>query len=123
MTDPHRAASAALAVLILVHAIMLLALFAGVPPHPPARVAPFGMAPFLGAVLSAAAAALILEPVGTPPGRALSVLTMALSLVSFGPHKLADPALPLIWPGLAAVWAALIALGLALFRTHQRAPR
>ena len=55
MPPPDRAALAALTALILLHTVMLGALFAGVDPHPPARVAPFGMGPFLGATLSAPA--------------------------------------------------------------------
>ena len=113
---PDRPALAALAVLIVLHATMLLALFFGVEPHPPARVAPFGMAPFLAATVSAACAAMIVGPTDTATGRTLSLATMALTLVSFGPQKLLDPALPLIWPALATAWLALAALALRIIR-------
>lgn len=112
MTDPNRCQAAALATLIVVHSVMVISLFADIDPHPPARIALFGMAPFMAAALSAMVAAMILGP--GKPRRALILVSMALSLVSFGPHKLFDPALPLIWPGLVAVWIALGTLAVQL---------
>lgn len=105
-----RLAWAALAALAILHAVMLLSLFAGVEPHPPARVAPFGMGPFLGATFAALAAAAIMGPTQTKAGRAVALMAAALSLVSFGPQKLLDPAFPLIWPAVAMAWAAIITL-------------
>ena len=121
--QPDRPALAALTTLIVLHGVMLSALYAGVEPHPPARIPLFGMAPFLGATLSAAAAAMILGPVQTASGRVLSALALLLSLVSFGPHKLIDPAFPLIWPAVAAAWVALIALALRLWVTRAGTSR
>ncbi len=129
MTTPNqteltdRPALAALTGLIVLHGVMLSALYAGVQPHPPAHIPLFGMAPFLGATLSAAGAAMILGTVNTVSGRAFSVLALLLSLVSFGPHKLIDPAFPLIWPAVVAAWVAVIALGLRLWLTRQSASR
>ncbi len=121
--QPDRPALAALTTLIVLHGVMLSALYAGVEPHPPARIPLFGMAPFLGAVLAAAGAAMILGPVQTASGRVLSALALLLSLVSFGPHKLIDPAFPLIWPAVAAAWVALIALALRLWITRAGTSR
>ena len=120
MPPPDRAALAALTALILLHTVMLGALFAGVDPHPPARVAPFGMGPFLGATLSAASAAMILGTTGTSAGRALTLVALLLSLVSFGPHKIVDPAFPLIWPAVVTAWVALISLAVRLIRTRSQ---
>ncbi len=119
MPDPKPAAQAALFALILLHAVMLLSLFAGVAPHPPAQVAPFGMAPFIAAVLSAAAAAMIHGPLTRGSGRMLSATAAILSLVSFGPHKILDPALPLIWPAVAAAWVAIATLAITMLRSRK----
>lgn len=110
----HRPARAALATLIILQTVMLASLFAGVQPHPPATIAPFAMAPFLAAAISAAASALLLWP--SPAGRVLAVLAVAMALVSYGPQKLLDPALPLIWPILAAAWVAMLTLLVRLAR-------
>ncbi|MCP3970337.1 MAG: hypothetical protein GY717_08480 [Rhodobacteraceae bacterium] len=116
MPPPDRNAQAALAVLIILQVVMLAALFAGVPPHPPASVAPFGMAPFLAASLSAATAALILGPTASVTGRTVCALAIATALVSFGPHKIIDPAIGSIWPAVVSAWAAMAMLGAALLR-------
>ena len=118
-----RPALAALTTLIVLHSVMLTALFAGVQPHPPAQIPLFGMAPFLGATLSAASAAIILGSVDTRSGRAFTLLALVLSLVSFGPHKLVDPAFPLIWPAVVAAWVAVLALALRLWATRTSTTR
>ncbi|MEM9430222.1 MAG: hypothetical protein AAGA32_12080 [Pseudomonadota bacterium] len=83
---------------------MLTTLLAGVQPHPPAVVAPFGMAPFLAVVLAAIAAAAIL-------GTRWLVLSVALlSLVSFGPQKFMDPAFGGVWPAILAAQVSIISL-------------
>ena len=45
--DAQKYIAAALTTLIALQSLMLMALFAGVPPHPPAAVAPFGIGPFI----------------------------------------------------------------------------
>jgi hypothetical protein len=122
MIPTDRAALAALTTLITLHGVMLMALYAGVAPHPPARIPLFAMAPFLGAVFAAAGAALILGPLTTGAGRLLTLVTIVLSLVSFGPQKIVDPAFPLIWPAVVTAWIAVITLALLLSRRwHRRA--
>lgn len=116
-----RPAAAALAALVILQSVMLLALYAGVPPHPPAAIALSGMGPFLGMALSAAAAALILDPLDGPPGRALTALAAALALVSFGPQKYADPAFGQIWPAVLSAQAAVTVIGHALWRSRKAA--
>lgn len=116
MTAGDRPLVAALAVLILLHAVMLGALFAGVPPHPPAVTPLFAIAPLVGAAIAAALAALILGPVATMAGRALSLAALLLALVSFGPQKYLDPQFPLIWPAVLCAQAAIVALGAGLAR-------
>jgi len=98
MTQPERQAIAALATLILLQMIMLSALYAGIKPHPPAATPLFGIAPFLGASVSIALAALIVQPLSNTWGRFLSVLAGLTALVSFGPHKYFDMQFALIWP-------------------------
>ena len=112
MTKPT---TAALATLTILQVIMLGSLYAHVAPHPPEATPLFGIAPLLGASVSAAVAAIVLGE-----GRAatlLGVLAAVLALVSFGPHKYFDAQFPLIWP---AVIAGQIA-ALTIFR--QALPR
>lgn len=115
MTPSDRPEQAALACLILLQAIMLASLFAGVAPHPPAQTPLFGMGPFLGASLSVAGAALILGSGHAFMGRLLACLAALAALVSFGPHKYLDPQFPLIWPAVIAgqVAATVILVRLA----------
>lgn len=119
MIPSDRSQQAALACLILLQAVMLASLYAGVAPHPPAATPLFGIGPFLGASLSAAVAALILGPSQSPAGRAFAGLGALAALVSFGPQKYLDPQLPLIWP---AVLSGQIAAGVILFGLLVRLP-
>jgi hypothetical protein len=112
---PHqdRPTAAALAVLIVLQVIMLTALYAAVPPHPPVSTPMFGMAPFIGAGLSAAVSALMMGSVNSGGGRVLSGLAMVLALISFGPQKYLDEQIALIWP---AVVAGQLAAGVIFVR-------
>lgn len=100
MTHPTRETQAALVALIVLQLIMLSALYAGIRPHPPVAIALFGIAPFLGASMSVAIAALIVQPLTTATGRSLSVLAALMALVSFGPQKYFDAQFALIWPAV-----------------------
>lgn len=117
MTSADRPNQAALACLILLQAVMLASLYAGVAPHPPATTPLFGIGPFLGASLSAAVAALILGP--SPAGRVLAGTAAMAALVSFGPQKYFDPQFPLIWP---AVLSGQVAAGVILLGLVSRLP-
>ena len=117
MTPADRPRQAALACLILLQAVMLASLYAGVAPHPPAATPLFGIGPFLGASLSAAVAALILGP--TRAGGVLAGLAALAALVSFGPQKYLDPQFALIWP---AVLSGQVAAGVILFGLLSRFP-
>lgn len=119
MTPSDRPQQAALACLILLQTVMLASLYAGVAPHPPAATPLFGIGPFLGASLSAAAAALILGPSQSPAGRVLAGLAALTALVSFGPQKYLDPQFGLIWP---AVLAGQVAAGVILLGLLSRLP-
>ena len=104
MKSDIRNIRAALSVLVGLQVIMLFALFTDTSPHPLLTTPLFAMAPFLGASISIAAAALMLTatPVrlGTRSGMAMSLLAALLALVSFGPQKWLDPAIPAIWPAV-----------------------
>ena len=117
MTSADRPNQAALACLILLQAVMLATIYAGVAPHPPATTPLFGIGPFLGASLSAAVAALILGP--SPAGRVLAGTAAMAALVSFGPQKYFDPQFPLIWP---AVLSGQVAAGVILLGLVSRLP-
>lgn len=100
MTQPERHVSAALITLITLQVIMLSALYAGIKPHPPVATPLFGIAPFLGASVSIALSALIVQPLANTTGRALSVLAAVMALLSFGPQKYFDAQFGLIWPAV-----------------------
>ncbi|MDX5403246.1 MAG: hypothetical protein LPK02_13665 [Rhodobacterales bacterium] len=117
MIPSERPRQAALACLILLQAVMLASLYAGVAPHPPAATPLFGIGPFLGASMSAAVAALILGP--SSAGRVLAGLAAMAALVSFGPQKYLDPQFPLIWP---AVLSGQVAAGVVLLGLLSRLP-
>ncbi len=100
ISDKHPTANAALFTLITLQLVMLAALFAGVPPHPPVTTPLFGIGPFLGMSLSTTLAAVVLKSTETKAGSVLCVLAAFMALVSFGPQKYFDPQLALIWPAV-----------------------
>ncbi|EBA17401.1 hypothetical protein RSK20926_06682 [Roseobacter sp. SK209-2-6] len=100
MTKTNRQTTAALAVLILLQGVMLSALYAGIPPHPPEATPLFGIAPFIGAATAIALAAILVDPLASREGRWLSLLAAVLGLVSFGPQKFLDAQFGLIWPAV-----------------------
>ncbi|QDZ02923.1 hypothetical protein FQ775_22555 [Nitratireductor mangrovi] len=118
-TRPANPATASLLVLIILQLVMLAALFARTPPHPPLAVAPFAMAPFLAAAIAVAAAAMMLGAERTRGGAALSALAALAALVSYGPHKWFDAAIPEIWP---AVLTAEVAVGVIAWRLVRLSP-
>lgn len=106
---------AALSVLLVLQLTMLGAMFSGTEPHPPLTVAPFAIAPFLGAAISMAVAAIVLGGTEGRRGAIASTTAAVLSLVSFGPQKWVDPSISLIWPAvLLGQLAALTLLVLAV---------
>ena len=109
MTQSTRHVMAALTTLILLQGIMLSALYAGIRPHPPVTTLLFGIAPFIGAAMSIALAAIIVQPLGSREGRILSVIAALMALISFGPQKYFDPQFGLIYPAvLLGQFAALV---------------
>jgi hypothetical protein len=109
MTQSTRHVMAALTTLILLQGIMLSALYAGIRPHPPVTTPLFGIAPFIGAAMSIALAAIIVQPLGSREGRILSVIAALMALISFGPQKYFDPQFGLIYPAvLLGQFAALV---------------
>ncbi|MEW9918150.1 hypothetical protein AB2B41_00920 [Marimonas sp. MJW-29] len=111
MPKHQRPVIAALLALIVLQLIMLSALYAGVPPHPPVATPLFGIAPFIGMSVAVALAALVMGPADTSTGRILSGLAVLCALVSFGPQKYLDPQFALIWPAvLTGQVAALVVL-------------
>jgi uncharacterized membrane protein len=122
MEHSTRQVVAALATLILLQGIMLSALYAGIRPHPPIATPLFGIAPFLGAAISVALAAIIVQPLGNRAGHSLSVLAALMALVSFGPQKYFDAQFSLIYPAvLLGQFAALVIFAsvLKVARPHQ----
>ncbi|MVA97277.1 hypothetical protein GN330_08455 [Nitratireductor sp. CAU 1489] len=114
---------AALAVLITLQTVMLWALFARTPPHPPAEIVLFGMAPFLAVAISAALAALLLTDERCRAGSALALLAALLALVSFGPQKWVDPSIAKIWPAVLAAEIAVAVIAIRLGTALRRGGR
>lgn len=115
MRSANRISAAALAILIVLQLTMLSALYAGIAPHPPTVTPLFAIAPFIGASVSLAVAAVILGPASGAAGAVVSILAALSALVSFGPQKYLDPQIGLIWPAVllgqvAAVTVVLQAL-------------
>lgn len=113
----------ALLTLIILQTVMLGSLYAGVAPHPPAKIPLFAIAPFLAVSLSAAAGALVAGLNNGKLGRTLAVLAALCALLSFGPQKYFDAQFHLIWPAVIAGQVASLAviycaLRLARHNTH-----
>ncbi|MEZ5876445.1 MAG: hypothetical protein R3D43_01055 [Tepidamorphaceae bacterium] len=105
-----RPAAASLAALVILQLIMLGSLYAGTPPHPPAAIPFFAIAPFLGASLSIAVSAIIAGPTVSSWGRGLGLAAAVCGLISFGPQKYFDPQFALIWPAVICGQIAALAL-------------
>lgn len=101
--------TAALVALIVLQGVMLAALFTQTAPHPPATIPLGGMAPFLSMSISAALAALILDP-GSRAGGALALVAALAAAVSYGPQKFGDPAFALVWPAVITGQVAILTL-------------
>lgn len=115
LSSASQTCRASLGVLLVLQIVMLAALFARTPPHPPLAIPLFGLGPFLGASIAVAVAALQLGDAATRAGRVASLAAAALALLSFGPQKWFDPAFGGIWPAVVLAELAIIALVLACF--------
>ncbi len=118
MLLPNKVVIAGLQALIILQLVMLGALFAGVPPHPPPAISLFGIAPFLAVAIAAAAVAWYLGPLSNNAGRILAALAAALGLLSFGPQKYLDPQFPVIWPAVVSGQIAAIAVFTVLIKSQ-----
>ncbi|MEO0773420.1 MAG: hypothetical protein AAFZ04_09595 [Pseudomonadota bacterium] len=117
--DTDRGMIAALATLIILQAVMLLALFAGIRPHPPEVTPLFGIAPFIGASIAAAMAAIILRP-HSRMGLFFALIAAVFAAVSFGPQKYFDAQFALIWPAVVAGQIAILSVVISTVRTGRR---
>lgn len=117
MNNEYRTANASLLTLIILQVVMLTALYAGVPPHPPVATPLFGISPFIGASIAAASAALVVGSLHAPMGRALCLIAAVMGLISFGPQKYFDPQFALIWPVVIAGQIAAVTLLVQVFQS------
>lgn len=119
MSHADRTMVAALATLIVLQGVMLSALYAGVAPHPP-RITPISaIGPFIGASMAIALAAILLQPLTTRMGRALSLVAMLMALLSFGPQKYFDDQIALIWPAIVLGQLAAVAIIVSLISARR----
>lgn len=98
----------AVVALVVLTGVMLLSLFSRTAPHPPLEVAPFALAPFLGASLAIGMAALCVGRRNVPSSHALAIIFALTALVSFGPQKYLDPAFSRIWPAVITAQVAIV---------------
>lgn len=101
--------TAALGTLIILQGVMLAALLFKLPPHPPEVIPIGGMAPTLGASLSAAFAALVMKGDGAA-GKLFIIVACLFAAISYGPQKYFDPAFSLVWPAVVTAQIAIVAL-------------
>lgn len=120
MTQSDRPQRALLTSLIILQAVMLASLFAGVAPHPPATTPVFGIGPFLGVALAVTASAIIIGPAEGRMGPILSGFAALAALMSFGPQKYFDAQFSLIWPAVLAGQFAAGALLISCFAQLAR---
>ncbi|WP_299347356.1 hypothetical protein [uncultured Maritalea sp.] len=100
-----------LIMLIVLQLTMIFSLFFKVPPHPPIAIPISGIGPLIGVSIGVALMAILIDPAKDRVARILSVIAVALALISYGPHKYIDPQFPLIWPAvIAAQLASLVIL-------------
>ena len=97
--------AAAIVALLMLTGTMLLAMFTRTEPHPPLVVDPFALGPFLAASLAIGAAAYCLVVRGMRFAMATALVFALTALVSYGPQKYVDPALPQIWPAVIVAQA------------------
>ena len=109
-TIGDRHVAAAIVALLVLTSVMLLAMFTRTEPHPPLEVAPFALGPFLAASLAIGSAACVLVARGARAGIWMALLFALTALVSYGPQKYFDPALPRIWPAVIVAQAAVAAI-------------
>ena len=109
-TTGDRHVAAAIVALLALTSVMLLAMFTRTEPHPPLEVAPFALGPFLAGSLAIGSAACVLVARGARAGIWMALLFALTALVSYGPQKYFDPALPRIWPAVIVAQAAVAAI-------------
>lgn len=110
------------AILAVLQAVMLAALMAGLQPHPPATTPLFAMGPFLGASIALAVAAMLAAGDRGVLPIALSVASAFTALLSFGPQKWFDPAIPQIWPAVLLGQIAAAAVLVLCWNLTRRRP-
>jgi hypothetical protein len=98
----------ALIILAVLQTIMVGALFTETAPHPPLRIAPFALGPWLGAAIAICCAATWATTQGG--GRILSLLSAVMAALSYGPQKYFDPAFAEIWPAVLTAQGAIICI-------------
>lgn len=117
-TREHAAALTAAAVMavLTLHVVTLVALYTGTQPHPP-----FVLAPFIAANVAVGVAAVTLLRRRMRAGFVAAIGFAAVSIISFGPHKmLAENALAILPAALVGFAASCIAIRTAYH--HIRTP-
>jgi len=116
---------ARLSMLIVLQVVMLGALFTTTVPHPPIKIPLFAIAPFLGAAVAVALAAIILLSARVTGAGGVSLVAAFLALISFGPQKWVDPSIGLIWPAVLLGQVAAVVIVIQFFkqRAHTQAPQ
>ncbi|WP_432448691.1 hypothetical protein [Aliiroseovarius marinus] len=123
MPSQHdKLAAAGLAMLIILQAVMLASLFAGVQPHPPVKIPLGAIAPILAAGFATATAGIMLRP-SSAIGQVFAILAVLIAMLSFGPQKYLNDQFHLIWPAvtLGQISAVMVLGSLFGARTQTKA--
>lgn len=120
MTQLERPALIGLATL---QVLMLLALMAGLAPHPPQDTPLFAMGPFLAASIALCLMTCALPDEADGLSAVLSILAAALALLGHGPQKWTDPNIAPIWPAVMLGQGAALVLLVGALRRLRPAPR
>ena len=116
-------ARALLWALIILHVVMLTAMYTRTAPHPPLEIPLFALGPFFGAVLAIAAIALVHLQHQSRTGYFACIVTGALAMISFGPHKILAPEILQIWPAVLVGILCSIGLILVSITALRKEPR
>lgn len=107
-------------ILLVLHAVMLSALFTRTVPHPPFETPLFALGPFLGAVLAIGVYALVQLSEKSRNGYWASFAVASLSLISFGPQKLLTPEFAQIWPAVVLGMISAVVIIFLVIKTLRR---
>lgn len=119
-SQQDKLAIAGLAMLIILQAVMLASLFAGIQPHPPVTIPLGAIAPILAAGFATATAGILLQPTSSI-GRIFAIVAALIAMLSFGPQKYLNDQFYLIWPAVVLGQISALMIVAAIFGPRRQA--